>query len=30
MHEVTEANVREYVSRFVSALHADALVPGDF
>ncbi len=30
MHEVTEKNMREYVSRFVSALHADAIVPGDF
>jgi hypothetical protein len=30
MHAVTESNMREYVSRFVSALNADAIVPGDF
>jgi hypothetical protein len=30
MHEVTESNMREYVSRFVAALRADAIVPGDF
>lgn len=30
MHHVTEVNMREYVSRFVSALHADAIVPADF
>jgi hypothetical protein len=30
MRQVTEVNMREYVERFVSALHADAIVPGDF
>jgi hypothetical protein len=30
MHHVTEVNMREYVSRFVSALHADAIEPADF
>jgi hypothetical protein len=30
MHEVIQVNMREYVSRFVAALHADAIVPGDF
>jgi hypothetical protein len=30
MHAVTEENMREYMSRFVSALHADAIVPADF
>jgi hypothetical protein len=30
MHQVAEVNMREYVSRFVSALQADAIVPADF
>lgn len=30
MREVTDANMRAYVSLFVSALRADAIVPADF
>jgi hypothetical protein len=30
MRRVTDVNMREYVSRFVSALTADAIVPADF
>jgi hypothetical protein len=30
MRHVTDVNMREYVERFVSALAADAIVPGDF
>ncbi len=30
MRRATDVNMREYVSRFVSALAADAIVPADF
>jgi hypothetical protein len=30
MRKLTHANMRAYASRFVSALHADAIVPADF
>jgi hypothetical protein len=30
MHRATDVNMREYVSRFATALAADAIVPADF
>jgi hypothetical protein len=30
MRHATDVNMREYVERFVAALAADAIVPGDF